>query len=80
MAEVGLWQIKNWTGVTVDTVINFVASDTETTTGQGQLEWLPPRDHDAQEHEGLVQPSAFNDGGGWMHTLLADAYPVSFEP
>ncbi|KAH8172332.1 AMP-binding enzyme domain-containing protein [Sarocladium implicatum] len=75
MAEVGLWDIKEWTGVTIDTVVNFVAKE-DTTTEQYQLDWLPARVHEAQKHEALVSPSLFD---GWASKSLADAYPPTIE-
>jgi hypothetical protein len=72
MAEVGLWEIWRWTGITVHKIVNFIAKETGDGEGQG-LQWLPARSFDEQV-KSVAAPTLL---GEVNMASLTPAYPVS---
>lgn len=82
--EVGLWAIRKWTGVVVDSFVNFlslpieVEREGESRGGEVRLEAMPPPTdgEDTNESTGkVVDPSTLE----WVQrNAVRDAYPVSF--
>jgi hypothetical protein len=74
MAEVGLWEIYRWTGVTVNRVVNFIAQDTESSGGPS-LEWLAGQPSEKPEEPRVTTRML----GDWSEDAVTEAYPVSLK-
>lgn len=71
---VGLWEIQAWTGVVVDSFVNFlgVAPKRHWGEGEGGVELMEP-----ENEEGEERPVPYSELEGLKWNLVRDAYPVS---
>ncbi|KAK0386796.1 hypothetical protein NLU13_6632 [Sarocladium strictum] len=76
VAEVSLLEIKRWTGITIDRVVNFIAKGSGDDDSEQDLQFLPPGDEAAEQVKGVASPEIFRD---WNSALLKEAYPPTIE-